>query len=385
MVRVKKILLVGMPSIHFIKWIKHIEGIGLELYWFDILNRGSLSVQSNVKEITNWKKRKMPYVKGEYKLSKKYPKLYNVISRYLETTIEQQFELILLNVKPDFVHSFEMQSCSYPIYNVMKKYASVKWGYSCWGSDLYFYNSVKEHQQQIKRVLERIDYLITDCNRDYNMARQIGFSGEFLGVIPGGGGVDLQQAKKLSKPIHERKIILVKGYEHKFGRALNVIKALQYLISEHKINQEIVVFGAHKKVIDYIRENNLPFVYFERQELSNDRVLALMGQSLIYIGNSLSDGIPNTLIEAMCLGAFPIQSEVGGSIAEVVRNNLNGKIIKDASNIEEIKKHIVSSLSDFSLLKKSERINQELAKEKFCKEIVKIKITEAYNKVSIKV
>ena len=65
--------------------------------------------------------------------------------------------------------------------------------------------------------------------------------------------------KKL--PVNERKIILVKGYEHKFGRTLNVLKALSEL-NEITSNCEVVVFGCHPIVVDYVKSNTLPFKVF---------------------------------------------------------------------------------------------------------------------------
>ena len=62
-----------------------------------------------------------------------------------------------------------------------------------------------------------------------------------------------------------------------------------------------------------------------------------MGKALIYIGNSNSDGMPNTLLEAMCLGVFPIQSNPGGVTEEVITHGENGFLIEDCENIEEIK------------------------------------------------
>lgn len=61
-----------------------------------------------------------------------------------------------------------------------------------------------------------------------------------------------------------------------------------------------------------------------------------MGKSLIYIGNSNSDGIPNTLIEAICMGTFPIQSNPGRVTEEVIINKKNGFIIQNCEDILEI-------------------------------------------------
>jgi hypothetical protein len=44
-------------------------------------------------------------------------------------------------------------------------------------------------------------------------------------------------------------------------------------------------------------------------------------QSVLHIGNSISDGMPNALLEAMGMGAFSIQSNPGKVSEEVKRRN----------------------------------------------------------------
>ena len=371
-----KILLISMPSIHVIRWVENLQEAGHELYWFDVMGRGALQtdVITEEKQFIDWKKRKRPYFKGEYFLSKKAPNVALALQPFLEVTEAEFLKHLIFKIKPDVVHSFEMQSCSYPILKTMKEFSHLKWIYSCWGSDLYYYSNLKSHKNKIKKVLSRVDYLFTDCIRDYNLAMTLGFKGVFLGAVPGGSGYDLQKLKKFN--IKNRKIILVKGYEHDFGKALNVIKALELL--PETIKYDVVVFGAHQKVIDYIKCNNLAYKTFSRHGLSHDELLKLMGKSLIYIGNSISDGIPNTLLEAIVMGAFPIQSNPGSVTEEYINNNENGLIINNPENIEDLKKVILKAINSVALREKAKSINDRVAKEKLNKKIVKKQIIDAY-------
>lgn len=377
----KKILLISIDSIHIQRWIENLNNSShFELYWFDILCRGKMDIPSNITQIVNWKKRKIKYIKGEYFLRKKLSSIYLKIQPFFETTIEEQLEKIIKEIKPDVVHSFEMQSCSYPILKIMIKYPKLNWIYSCWGSDLYFYQKFKNDNKKIRNVLNRIDFLHTDCLRDYKIADKLGFKGEFLGVIPGGAGFKLSEFKKFKLPIEDRNIILVKGYEHKFGRALNVIKALSLLSSELK-GYEIVIFGAHKIVIDFIVKNKLEFKAFDRNELSHIELMELMGKSKIYIGNSISDGMPNTLLEAIVMGTFPIQSNPGNATSEIIEDGVNGFLISNPDDIENISKLIRKTLKDKKMISNAEGINRILAKEKLAYAINQEKIIALYQNI----
>jgi glycosyltransferase involved in cell wall biosynthesis len=358
-----KILFVSMPSIHAIRWIENLKDANHELYWFDVLGRGGLDTSVAINQFTQWKKRKIPPIKGEFFLYKNLPKLHSVILPFLEKTANEALAVVIENIQPDLVHSFEMQGCSYPILKTMNKYPEIPWLYSCWGNDIYYYKNYKEHYSKIKSVLKRVNFLHTDCERDAKLALEMGFSGEHLGVIPGGAGYDIKKLSMLHLPVGERKIILVKGYEHLFGRGLNVIKALEQIQSEiHEF--QVVVFAAHPIVISYVKEKELPFTTIHRSALQHDEVLELMGKSLVYVGNNISDGMPNTLLEAIVMGAFPIQSNPGGATAEIIEHGKNGLLIEHPEEIIEIKKLILRALTDSSLLNEAYLLNKKIALER---------------------
>lgn len=381
-----KILLISIPSVHAIRWIENLKEAGHELFWFDVLNRGNIGVSTELTQIVNWKKRKLPYIKGEHFLRKKIPSLYYNIQSLLEITIKEKLEEIILNIKPDIVHSFEMQSCSYPILNTMQKFPKLKWIYSCWGSDLYYYKNFKNHNKKIKEVLNRVNFLHTDCYRDYRIAKELGFNGNYLGVIPGGGGFKLSEFNKLKIPINDRNVILVKGYEHKFGRAINVLKALS-LLSKEIVDYKVIVFGAHQKVIDFITENKLNFQVFDRNGLSHNEIIELMGKAKIYIGNSTSDGMPNTLLEAIIMNAFPIQSNPGNVTSEIIKNEVNGLLINKPEDVSDVKSQIEKALlfDKERRLNEMTNINTEIANKLLDYSVNQKKILDLYNNVELKI
>jgi len=231
--------------------------------------------------------------------------------------------------------------------------------------------------------LERVDYIHTDCERDAILAKEMGFKGKHLGVIPGGAGYKLEAFEIFKLPLKERKIILVKGYEHKFGKAINVIKALAEIKNEIK-DFEVVVFGSHQIVREYIIENQLPYTCYNRHELSHAQLMVLMGKSLIYVGNSISDGMPNTLLEAIIMGAFSIQSNPGNVTSEIIIHNENGYLIENPNDINSISNLIVSVLHQPVLLEKAFKINQQIAKARLAYGVNQQKIIDLYQQIENK-
>ncbi|WP_445955316.1 glycosyltransferase family 4 protein [Yeosuana sp.] len=376
-----KILMVSMNSIHFTRWTSQLKDVGHEIYWFNILGTGYNPKLSWVQQIVDWKQR-YPNLKGRYFIKNKLPFLYNFIKPLIEKSTIKTFEKAIQAIEPDIVHSFALYVSCAPILGVMKKYKSIKWVYSSWGSDLYYYQNIPNYLNDITSVLPHINYLFTDCQRDFELAKKYGFKGKFLGVFPGGGGYDFMIMDTFKKPLKERKTILIKGFQERSGRAITVLKAIE-LINEQLENYKLVVFGADKEVFDYVNQSSLKYWnnFQVLGKINQQQVWQLMGESLIYIGNSNSDGMPNTLLEAIAMGAFPIQSNPGGASADVITHNLNGFLIDNCNDITEIKNHVLKAVTDLNLLEEAFKINQNDIKPQFERTLIKSQVLEAYNSI----
>jgi glycosyltransferase involved in cell wall biosynthesis len=209
------------------------------------------------------------------------------------------------------------------------------------------------------------------------LAQQLGFSGKHVGVIPGGTGYRLEELESYKLPIEDRKIILVKGYEHHLGRGLNIVKALESIQNQIQ-GYKVVIFGSHPKLIDYIESNQLDFFFFDRHGLSHQDLMELMGKSLLYIGNSISDGMANTLLEAIVMGAFPIQSNPGGVTEEVIKDGINGFLIHNPESVIEIQQHIKEALKDRNRLINAQNINAAIARQQLDYSSNQDKVEELY-------
>jgi glycosyltransferase involved in cell wall biosynthesis len=376
--------MVAPPSLHFFSWADQLKEAGHDIYWFDVLDGGEQVPRiSWVKQIVDWKL-KFNYP-GRYFIKERFIKVYNFIQIFNEYDIAKVFEEKLLEIQPDVVHSFAIQLSCVPILSVMEKHSSTKWVYSSWGSDLFYFQNDPSCLKDIKKVLPNIQYLFTDCKRDYDIAKQHGFVGGFLGVFPGNGGVEYEQKSIL--PVFERKIILIKGYNDTIGKGINSVKAITNDLILLLKDYTVIVFGADEQIVEYIQTSDTfkkvkTIIYLRSEFIMNSELIKLMGASYIYIGNSISDGLPNALIEAVGMGAFPIQSNPGNVTSELINNGQNGLLIQNPLNSNEISNLIKSAILNPDLIEAAFEYNTNIIKNKYDREKNKFEIIKLYESIS---
>lgn len=376
-----KILMVSMPCLHFFRWAEQLQDSGHEVYWFDVTDGGKKVERIHwVKQIIGWKFRWNYPGRSFMKIN--FPRLYGFIQRFNERDTKKIFERHLLEIQPDIVHSFALYISCAPILQVMNKYQNIKWIYSSWGSDLYDLQNNPNDLKDIQNVLKRINYLFTDCIRDYEIAQSHGFKNVFLGVLPGGGGYYLDEMNSLIETEENKKGIIVKGFQGRWGRAINVLKALIDIEGEIK-SFSITIFGADDEVIDFIKKSSL--ANWENitllGKIKQEEVFSIMGKSNIYIGNSISDGMSNTMLEAICMRVFPIQSNPGGVTQELIKDGFNGFLIQDAEDIDDISRLIVKAINNNNGIKKGIAYNSLNITPNLDYNIVKKKVLQSYLRV----
>jgi hypothetical protein len=234
---------------------------------------------------------------------------------------------------------------------------------------------------QVKSFLDRVNFLITDCYRDYHIAQSIGYQNTFLGVFPGNGGMaypleDIQ-------PIEERRLILIKGYESFGCKASTIIAAFQLLPTELFENFELVIYSADAVIVEQIKAS----VFFSMVKhriilrttfVDNTELLKMMGSAALHISNNVSDGMPNTLLESMGMGAFPIQSDPGGASAEVISHGMNGYLINDPLDAKEIANWIEKAIVDIGLRTATQEYNTKYAQERYDRNALQPKVCQLY-------
>lgn len=378
-----KILMVAIPNHHFFQWVDQLKDSRYDVVWFDASDGGPKVEKIYwVNQIKGWK------LKWDFPLrlliKQYFPKSYVCSQKYNERDISAVFDKIIERHQPDIVHSFEMRLAGLPILKVMQKHNSIPFVYSSWGSDLFYYPQLGLHEKAVFNFLERVNYLITDCHRDYTIAVANGYKNAFLGVYPGNGGLAIDSTKIQDSEL--RDTIIIKGYDDGVGMASKVIEAILLVPLTLIQKYSIVVYSADDSVVNQLKnlENfeSLKVRIIKRGAfISNSELLAIMGQSIVHIGNSISDGMPNALLEAMGMGAFPIQSNPGRVSEEVISHGVNGFLIENPLDSTEIANWIEKALINNQLREEAQTYNVDFVNKKYNRVYLKTEIVQLYNDI----
>jgi hypothetical protein len=303
----KRVVLVCMvDSIHVARWIAQFDASEVEFTLFP--STPNRRVHAMIKDMMT-KNGNIKIVPFGGKLSIPLWGMDLIFSDYVRGFLLRR---ILKRNQPDFVHALELQHGGYITSRALEE-ASLKTPFIAtnYGSDIYWFQQFPKHLAKIKKLLARADRYSAECNRDVELAKKYGFTGEVMPVFPNAGGFSQEQLSRTLIPTAERKVIAIKGYEGWVGRASVAVEAL-YSLTNELADYKIIFYSCNAKTIRLVkklkRKTGLNIEWHGKGEHSHTQMLDLFASARIYIGISLSDGISTSLLEAMAMGAFPIQT-----------------------------------------------------------------------------
>ena len=295
-------------------------------------------------------------------------------------------ERVIRRWKPDLVHSIEFQHSGYLCLTVAERMGRdfPPWYATNYGSDIYLFGRLSNHQERISRLLARIDYYSAECERDVELAKRMGMRGKTMPVLPNAGGFDLDLAKSLrGKPPSRRKTIVIKGYQHFSGRALTALKAIE-IVSAKLAGYTIKVYSATPDVVIaaqlLAREKNLTIICYPHGiPLPHHEMLSMHGDARVSIGIGISDGVSTSFLEAIVMGAFPIQS-CTACADEWVKDGVSGFIVAP-DDPQSLASKLMTALTDDTLVDAAAEMNWETANRRLEKKMVSQAIVQIYRHI----
>lgn len=302
---------------------------------------------------------------------------------------ERSLAKVIKRERPDLVHSMETQKAGYLVLTVKEKHSTFNtfplWLHTNWGSDIYLFGRLKEHKTKISKVITECDYYSCESRRDQYLAKDFGYSGVFFQPFPNSCGFDIDEIKRIGSRIKtsNRKLVVIKGYQGWSGRALTALRAIQ-LIAPYLADYKIIVYSAERQgsveiESELISEELMLNMEVITTEISHEKMLELFSNARLYIGIAVSDGISTSMLEAMALGAFPIQSDTS-TASEWIVDGETGFIVSPYDPAE-IAERIRRAVTDEILVDTAAIKNLAVIRDRADSQKIKIQIDNMYSTI----
>ncbi len=305
---------------------------------------------------------------------------------------EEWLAEIIQTWKPDIVHTlglFNGQGGEY-YFDVRKRFHLEEIGK--WilqlrgGSDLALNHLIPEMSKRVEKILRECHQIISDNTQNVQYLRELNIGNEQLSPlipVPGTGGIDVAYLASLrtKQTSQSREIVFPKGYELMWSKCLPVFEAFRICWDRiapcriHILNTTPEVIAWFYALPAYIRECCTIHDRIPRRDffsiLANARVLLIP---------SLVDGVPNSLYEAMALGALPIVSPLE-AIRSVVED---GKNVLFARNLfpQEIADTLTRAMTDNILVDQAVQNNLELVKRLADRSVIGERVVAYYESLA---
>jgi len=388
-----RILFIAMTdSIHTARWINQLSGQGWDIHLFPVHN---VTPHPELRDVTVYGKssdrRESTHpsvrVRGLWPLKRGLYRAESAV-RYLAPRWADRaawLAWLICRLKPDIIHSMEIQLAGYLTYAARARVEGhfPIWVVSAWGSDIFLFGRLPSHMDRIRAILESCDYFCCDCQRDIPLARSLGFNGVMLPVLPVAGGFDVEHLRRLRQPgpTSTRRVIVLKGYQNWAGRSLAGLRAMElcadvledYRVAIYLASPEVELAAELFSSSTGIATEILP-------PSTHDEVLRMHGRARVSVGLSISDGLPLSSLEAIAMGAFPIQSNTS-CLDEWLKDGESALFVSP-EDPENIAKAIRWATSDDELVDRAAEINMRAVSEKFDRGSIRAKVLAAYREIA---
>ena len=273
----------------------------------------------------------------------------------LRTLIEQ--------IRPDLVHAMR-----YPYEGIITAMASPNAPLivSVWGNDFTLHAKANPLIGYLtRRALKKTSALHADCQRDLRLAYELGYAERHPAVVlPGSGGIRREvffpptQPRPPAPPL----IIQPRGFRT-YIRNDSFFQALP-LVLQHYPQARFLCPSmerepqAHRWVEQLGLDRNVELLPL----VPHGQMADLFRQAHIVVSPSTHDGTPNTLLEAMACGCFPVAGDIE-SINEWLQHEENSLLV-DPADPQMLAEAILRAIQDHALRQKAEKLNQQIISER---------------------
>jgi glycosyltransferase involved in cell wall biosynthesis len=257
---------------------------------------------------------------------------------------------------------------------------------SVWGNDFTLHaRSTRRMYDHTLTALRVAAALHTDCARDQRLAGEFGFDVHKPKIVlPGGGGVqeDIFYPPSADEvPTGSMTLINPRGFRA-YVRNDTFFHALPLILEKYPgIRIICPAMAGEGQAIQWVKELRLGSSVELLPPQSRQEMAGLFRRSKILISITTHDGTPNSLLEGMACGCFPIVGDIE-SLREWITPAENGLLV-DSGDPQALSAAILTAIEQPRLRLRAREINLRLVRDRADYATVMLKAEEFYKQLII--
>ena len=296
---------------------------------------------------------------------------------------------IVNKIRPDAVHALRI-----PFEGMLAAQLprSVPLAVSIWGNDLTLHAKGSWLMGRATfSTLERADALAADAARDIRLGKIWGFSPDKQTlVIPGNGGISLSDIRLISDegqarlgwlPQDHHIIINPRGFRPSSVRNDTFFKSIPLVLARYPNTLFLCCsMAGQPEALEWISRLKIEKNVVLLPTLQQTDLWPLFGRAEASVSVSQHDGTPNSLLEAMSLGCFPIAGDIE-SVREWITPGINGILI-DPDSPEQLANAVICAIGNERLRIQAAEQNRQLILDRAEKSVVSASLAAFYRQLA---
>lgn len=252
---------------------------------------------------------------------------------------------------------------------------------SIWGNDFTLHAPSTPLMRYYTRLtMKTVNALHADTQRDIKLAHEWGLSEEKPTlVVPGNGGIRSDVFYPPQELVKESIVINPRGVRP-YVRNDAFFKAIPLVLAKRPETKFLCSsMQGEPQAMEWVKELKIENAVELLPALPHEKMGDLFRGAQLVVSPSVHDGTPNTLIEAMACGCFPIAGDLE-SIREWITHGQNG-LLMDATDPQSIADAILLGLEREDLRTEAAGLNAKLISSRADYEANMKRVEEFYQSI----
>ncbi|MGD0005010.1 MAG: glycosyltransferase family 4 protein [Anaerolineaceae bacterium] len=302
----------------------------------------------------------------------------------------RRFRRLVAEIKPDLVHALRI-----PFEGMLASQtpASIPLAVTIWGNDLTYHAHGSPWMKAFTlRTLRRANGLMADAHRDIRLGQMWGFSPDRPAlVVPGGAGIDLAEMHHLRAKFAESfadllpagvpMVVNPRGFRPGSVRNDVFFQSIPLVLERMpKVFFVCTAMAGQAEALKWVQQLKLERHIRLLPFLLQPQLWDLFVRSNAFVSVSAHDGTPNSFLEGIACGCFPVVGDIE-SLREWVTPGVNGFLV-EPDKPQALADALVIALDNPDLLAGASEKNLQIIRQRAEAGLVRAQIEIFYQRLA---